>query len=363
MSEVTTAEVVVPRTNKPPITQKRHGWAVPFLLGVGVLIAMLASLCIGAYPMSFWKAARIVVHLAWPFPLPSNPPWSVKEITVVQIIRLPRVLLATLAGMGLGMAGTALQGMMRNPLVGPDIVGVTSGAAFGGVMAMMFNFNPAGIIGLAFAFGLGAMALTFGLAKLARSGTNGLALILAGVFIGAFFIALVGLIQFLVPDAKLPTMVYWLLGTFVGADEKKVFMIGIPTLVGGAVLMLLRWRINLLSLGDLDAKTLGVNVGVLRWGIIALVSLIVASQVAVSGIVGWVGLVVPHCARMLVGPDHRRLLPTAALLGGLFVLGLDDLTRSIVKAELPVGILTALIGTPIVCFLFWKTQGKGWGRE
>jgi len=363
VSEVTTAEVVVPRTNKPPITQKRHGWAVPFLLGVGVLIAMLASLCIGAYPMSFWKAARIVVHLAWPFPLPSNPPWSVKEITVVQIIRLPRVLLATLAGMGLGMAGTALQGMMRNPLVGPDIVGVTSGAAFGGVMAMMFNFNPAGIIGLAFAFGLGAMALTFGLAKLARSGTNGLALILAGVFIGAFFIALVGLIQFLVPDAKLPTMVYWLLGTFVGADEKKVFMIGIPTLVGGAVLMLLRWRINLLSLGDLDAKTLGVNVGVLRWGIIALVSLIVASQVAVSGIVGWVGLVVPHCARMLVGPDHRRLLPTAALLGGLFVLGLDDLTRSIVKAELPVGILTALIGTPIVCFLFWKTQGKGWGRE
>ena len=119
----------------------------------------------------------------------------------------------------------------------------------------------------------------------------------------------------------------------------------------------------MLSLGDLDAKTLGINVGVLRWVIIALVSLIVASQVAVSGIVGWVGLVVPHCARMLVGPDHRRLLPTAALLGGLFVLGLDDLTRSIVKAELPVGVLTALIGTPVVCFLFWKSQGKGWGRE
>jgi iron complex transport system permease protein len=228
---------------------------------------------------------------------------------------------------------------------------------------MMFDWPPAGIIALAFAGGLAAMACTFSVAKLARGSASSMKLILAGVFIGAFFLALVGLIQFLVPDAKLPTMVYWLLGSFVGADPQKVFMIAIPTLVGGAVLMLLRWRINLLSLGDLDAKTLGINVGVLRWAIIALVSLIVASQVAVSGIIGWVGLVVPHCARMLVGPDHRRLLPTAALVGGLFVLGLDDLTRSIVRAELPVGVLTALIGTPVVCFLFWKTQGKGWGRE
>ncbi len=363
MTNSTVAEKAEPRPTALYLAQKKYGWSVPLLLGAGVLVAMLASMCIGAYPMSFWQAGRIVLHLAWPGPLPANPPWDLKELIVVQIVRLPRVLLATMAGMGLGMAGTALQGMMRNPLVGPDIVGVTSGAAFGGVLAMMFNFDPAGIIALAFVFGLGAMALTFGLAKLAHSGTSGLALILAGVFIGAFFLALVGLIQFLVPDAKLPSMVYWLLGSFVGADRTKVLMIAIPTLLGGAVLMMLRWRINLLSLGDLDAKTLGINVGVLRWGIIALVSLIVASQVAVSGIVGWAGLVVPHCARMLVGPDHRRLLPTAALLGGLFVLGLDDLTRSIVRAELPVGILTALIGTPIVCFLFWRTQGKGWGRE
>lgn len=363
MNDTTVAKVAESRTTYLTSTRTKYGWAVPLLLGVSVLLSILASLCIGAYPMSFGRAAQIVLHLVWPFPISVNSPWSIKEITVVQIIRLPRVLLAVLAGMGLGMAGTALQGMMRNPLVGPDIVGVTSGAAFGGVMAMLFDLSPAGIIGLAFCGGLVALACTFGLAKLARGSSNGMALILAGVFIGAFFLALVGLVQFLASDAKLPSIVFWLLGTFVGADEKKVLMIAIPTLAGGSVLMLLRWRINLLSLGDLDAKTLGINVGVLRWGIIALVSLIVASQVAVSGIVGWVGLVVPHCARMLVGPDHRRLLPTAALLGGLFVLGLDDLTRSIVKAEVPVGILTALIGTPIVCFLFWKTQGKGWGRE
>lgn len=359
MSEKAAAAARTPKA----LLSHRHGWLIPILLSAGMLLAMLASLCIGAYPLSFGRAANIVMHLAWPFPPPANPSWNVKEITVVQVIRLPRVLLATLAGMGLGMAGTALQGMLRNPLVGPDIVGVTSGAAFGGVLAMLFDWPPAGVIGLAFCGGVVAMGCTFGVAKIARGGSNSMILILAGVFIGAFFLALIGLIQFLTTDAKLPAMVYWLLGTFVGADGQKVAMIAIPTLGAGAVLMLLRWRLNLLSLGDLDAKTLGINVGMLRWAIIALVSLIIASQVAVSGLIGWVGLVVPHCARMLVGPDHRRLLPSAALLGGLFVLGLDDLTRSIVRAELPVGILTALIGTPVVCFLLWKSQGKGWGRD
>ncbi len=333
---------------------------MPFLLALAILLAIVGSLCIGAYPMTFWKALVIVAHLAWPGPLPDNPPWDLKELTVIEIIRLPRVLLATLAGMALGTSGTALQGMMRNPLVGPDLVGVTSGAAFGGVMAMFFDWPPIGIVGLAFVGGLGAMACTFGLAKLVHGGTDGIALILAGVFIGAFFLACVGLVQFLAPDWKLPTMVYWLLGSFVGADPQKVYMLAIPTLAGGAILMLLRWRLNLLSLGDLDAASLGVNVTYLRWVIIAVVSLIVAAQVSVSGTIGWIGLVVPHCARMLVGPDHRRLLPASALLGGLFILGLDDLTRSVVQAEIPVGVLTALFGTPIICFLFWKTQSKGW---
>ena len=346
-----------------PLPADKYGWWIPLLLGIGVLLAMLASLCIGAFPMSFGHAASIVMHLSWPGPLPANPPWTVKEITVVQVIRLPRVLLATLAGLGLGISGTALQGMMRNPLVGPDIVGVSSGAAFGGVLAMICDLSPAGIIGLAFCGGLLAMACTFGLAKLADAETDSMITVLAGVFVGALFLALIDLIKHLANDAQLPGMVFWLLGTFVGADAKKVAMIAIPTLCGGALLMTLRWRLNLLSLGDLDAKTLGINVSVLRWLIVALVSLIVASQVAVSGLVGWVGLVVPHCARMLVGPDHRRLLPTAALLGALFTLGLDDFTRALLRAEIPVGVLTALVGTPLICFLLWKSQGKGWGRE
>jgi iron complex transport system permease protein len=341
----------------------RYGWSVPLLLGMSVLLAMLASLCIGVYPMSFLHAARIVGHLAWPGPLPANPPWTVKEIIVVQIIRLPRVLMATLVGLGLGVSGTALQGIIRNPLVGPDVVGVSSGAAFGGVLAMLWDFPPVGIIGLACCGGVAAMACTFGLAKISRAGANSMILILAGVFVGALIMAFVSLVVSVSDDSHLPGIAYWLLGTFVGSDAKKVAIVGIPTLCGSALLMTFRWRLNLLSLGDLDARTLGVNVGALRWSVIALVSVIIASQVAVSGVVGWIGLVVPHCARMLVGPDHRRLLPTAALLGALFVLGLDDFTRAILRAEIPVGVLSALIGTPLVCFLLWKSQGKGWGRE
>jgi iron complex transport system permease protein len=346
-----------------PAPSWKQGWAIPITLGFVTLLAMVLSLCIGAYPMSFAHAARIMAHLAWPSQLPVNGPWTIRELIVVQVVRLPRVLLATLAGMGLGVSGTALQGMMRNPLVGPDIVGVSSGAAFGGTLAMLWDFSPAGIIGLAFVGGMTAMLCTFGLAKLSQAGTESMILVLAGIFIGALFVALIELIKYIAPDSKLPSIAFWLLGTFVGADAKKVAMIAIPTLGGSVLLMKLRWRLNLLSLGDLDGLTLGVNVSLLRWSILAIVSLIVAAQVAVSGVIGWVGLVVPHLARTLVGPDHRRLLPTSAFIGALCVLLLDDVTRALLRAEMPVGVLTALVGTPVVCFLMWRSQGKGWGQD
>ena len=341
-------------------TTPDHPCVAPVLLVAALLAAIVASLCIGAYPLSFASAAEIALHLGLPLPLPENPPWTIRELTVVQIIRLPRVLVATLAGLALGMSGAALQGMLRNPLVGPDLVGVSSGAAFGGVLAILLDWPPAGVVALAFAGGLIAMACAFSLAKLMRGGGDGAPLILAGIFVGAFCMSCVGLAQFLANDAQLPNMTFWLLGTFTRSDPQRVFMLALPTLLGGALLMLLRWRINLLSLGDLDAAALGVSVRRLRWTLIAIVSLIVASQVAVSGVIGWVGLVVPHCARMLVGPDHRRLLPASALLGALFTLAVDDFTRTILRTEVPTGVVTALIGTPVICFLFWKMKTKGW---
>ncbi|CAN2535980.1 putative+ABC+transporter+permease+protein [Methylocapsa aurea] len=356
MTDVTLPAARAARDERGP----RTSWTTPILLVVALFLAIIGSLCIGAYPLRFERAAEIVFHLALPIPLPDDPPWTIRELTVVQIIRLPRVLVATLAGLALGMSGAALQGMLRNPLVGPDLVGVSSGAAFGGVLAMLLDWPPAGVVALAFGGGLIAMACAFWLANLVKGGGDGALLLLAGIFIGAFFMSCVGLAQFLANDAQLPNMVFWLLGTFTRSDPERVLMLAIPTLLGGALLMLLRWRINLLSLGDLDAATLGVGVRKLRWTIIAVVSLIVASQVSVSGVIGWTGLVVPHCARMLVGPDHRRLLPASALLGALFTLAVDDFTRTILRTEVPTGVVTAMIGTPIVCFLFWKMKAKGW---
>lgn len=312
----------------------KYGWAVPIVLGVALTLAIFASLCIGMYPMSWSHAVTILLGLVWPFHSAGVSAADLKELTVMKIIRPPRVLEAALAGLGLGIAGTALQGMLRNPLVSPDILGVTSGAAFGGGLAIALEWPPLALARFAFAGGLLAMTSVFTVAKLARGSGNSMVLILAGVFIGAFFHALTGLVE---AYGNIFRIVPWLIGSFVNADWQKVAIVAVPTLVGGAVLMALRWRLNLLSLGDLDALSLGINVTVLRSAVIVVVSLIVAAQVAVSGIVSWIGLVVPHFARMLVGPDHRRLLPTAALLGALFVLGLDDLSRSVARSGLPVG--------------------------
>jgi iron complex transport system permease protein len=339
------------------IFAKKRGWMVPILVGLALLSAIFASLCVGAYPMSFWHSAKLVLHLVWPF---SDYAPDLKEFTVVKIIRPPRILLATLAGMGLGMSGTALQGMFRNPLVSPDIVGVTSGAAFGAALAISLDWSPAVIMALGCCTGMMAMACTFSLAKMARGSSDGVIVILCGVFIGAFLLALLGLVEFWGNPFRIS---HWIIGSFANADWVKVWTIAVPTVIGGAILMTLRWRLNLLSLSDLDAQLLGINVGVLRWTIIAVVSVMVASQVAVSGVIALVGLVVPHSARMLVGPDHRRLLPTAALIGALFVLALDDLNRSSAYAAMPVGALSAIVGTPVVCFLLWRSRGRGWTRE
>jgi iron complex transport system permease protein len=312
--------------------------------------------------MSFWRAADIVGHLALPWPLPDELPWPAKELGVVQVLRLPRVLLAVFVGIALGISGTALQGMMRNPLVGPDLVGVSSGAACGYVAGIMFNWPDAGCVGTAFCGGMAALGATYALAKLAKS-TEGIGLVISGIFIGAFCLAGVGLGEFLANDHQLSRMEFWLLGTLTKARPATVWMLAVPALGGGAVLMLMRWRLNLLSLGEVDAASLGVRTRLLRLLILAVVSWMVAAQVAASGIVGWVGLVIPHVGRMLVGPDHRRLLPASALLGGLFVLLVDDFTRVALRSEVPLGVLTSLIGTPFLVFLFWKKKSRGWTNE
>lgn len=186
---------------------------------------------------------------------------------------------------------------------------------------------------------------------------NILALVLAGVVVTGFFGALVSLVQYLADtEDKLPTIVFWLLGSFATGNWDKLALIAAPVLVGSLLLLGLRWRVNLLSLGDEDARALGVNVAPLRWLILVIVSVIIAAQVAVSGIIGWVGLVVPHMARMLVGPDHRAMMPASLIIGALYLLIIDTVARTVPATEIPLGILTALIGTPVFALVLRQTQ-------
>ncbi len=319
----------------------------------------LGSLTIGRYPLETLEVLQILINTP-PGTIgnPDDTPWI-----VVEIVRLPRILLVVLCGMGLALAGAAMQGVFRNPLVGPEVVGVSSGASFGGVLAIMLGWSGWALVGSAFLFGLGALIIAFMLARLSGR-TSILGLVLSGVIIGAFFGALLGVMTYLAdPETKLPGIVYWLMGSFAEATYDKVAMVAFITLFAGGVLVALRWRINLLSLGETDAASLGVNANLLRWGIVALVSLIVAAQVSVSGGVGWIGLIIPHFARMLVGADHTRLLPASALMGGIYLLCMDNLSRSLMAQEIPIGLLTALIGTPVFAVVFWKMQNKGWSHE
>ncbi len=331
---------------------RRSPRAVIAVLAVLLAVVAVASLGIGRYDIPF---ARVIDILLAPVRAPAVA-ITPSEANVVFTVRLPRILLALLTGAGLALSGAALQGVFRNPLVGPQVIGVSSGAAFGGTLAILLSLPRYGLLGSAFAFGLSALILVYALNGIVAR-RNILALVLAGVVVTGFFSALVSLLQYLADtEDKLPAMVFWLLGSFATANWDKFFLVAAPVLVGSLLLLGLRWRINLLSMGDEDARALGVTVEPLRWLVLVLVSCIVAAQVAVSGVIGWVGLVVPHMARMLVGPDHRVMMPASLIIGALYLLVIDTVARTVTATEIPLGILTALIGTPVFALVLRQTQ-------
>jgi iron complex transport system permease protein len=333
----------------------RRTFGALILLGGLVLITGIVSLGIGRFTMPPQKVVSVVACQFMPCEVQ---PTEV-ETQVILAVRLPRMLLAAMAGAGLALSGAALQGVFRNPLVGPHIIGVSSGSALGGTLAILLGLSSAGLLASSFGFGILALGLVYAMTNLVAR-RNVLMLVLAGVIVGGFFSALVSLVQYLADtEEKLPSIVFWLLGSFATANTGKLVLLGLPLAAAASLLLALRWRINLLSLGDEDAQALGIPVDLTRWTILALVTLIVSAQVAVSGVIGWVGLVVPHLARMLVGPDHRVLLPASMLIGAAYMLLVDDIARILTSAEIPLGIITALIGAPIFGLLLRKTQGRG----
>jgi len=328
-------------------------------LGGTLLIAMLIAISIGRYAVPFDRVVGILLANLIPF----DGAWTTLEATVVENIRAPRVLMAVLVGAGLAVAGAALQGTFRNPLVGPQIIGVSSGASFGGALAIVFTDSNLALVALAFLFGLGAMVIVYAMSRVAGRSPV-MMLVLAGVITSAFFTALVSLLKYVAdPEDKLPAIVFWLMGSFAAASYEKLAWLAVPLVGSILILYLMRWHINVLSLGDEEASAMGLKVGRTRWIVILCVAAISAAVVAAAGVVGWVGLVVPHLARMVVGPDHKTLLPAAALMGGIYLLAMDVGARTLTPAEIPLGILTAIIGAPVFAWLLRRTQAAGWGRD
>src|SRR5215467_6141622 len=279
---------------------------------------------------------------------------------VILLVRGPRVVAALLVGSALAVAGAAFQGLFRNPLVSPDILGASSGAALGAVIGIFFSLGVLGIELLAFVGGLAAVAAVYVIGSMLRSRDPILVLVLAGVVIGALLGAGVGLVKYLAdPYNQLPAMTFWLLGSLAATSVSDLLPLLGPVAIGTVVLVALRWRMNVMSLSDEEAKALGVATGPLRIAIVAAATLTTSASVATAGIIGWVGLVVPHLARSLVGPDFARLLPTAAILGGGYLLLIDTLARTAAEVEIPLGILTAVVGTPFFIWLLASMQ-RNW---
>ena len=305
------------------------------------IILFFASFLIGRYPIDPVDVIKTIL-------CPIFPQLEVSQTitTIVFEIRLPRIIGALVVGAALAMAGSAFQGIFKNPLVSSDLLGVSNGAGFGAALAILLSGLNVVTQIFAFVFGL-----------ISKSYKNGgiLVLVLSGVAISAFFGALVSAVKFIAdPDDKLPEIVYWLMGSLASITVDKLIMISVPIIIGVVILMLLRWRINLLSMGDEEAQALGLNPSRTRLIVIAACTLLTSAAVSVSGIIGWLGLVIPHMTRMIVGPDNKILIPASLSLGASFLLLIDNISRAVISIEIPIGILTAVIGVPIFLYLLRK---------
>jgi iron complex transport system permease protein len=332
--------------------------ALPGLaIATGVLLAgLVLAFVIGRYPVGLTDVAHVLLAKLAGTPAEVAP---AVESVVLQV-RGPRVIAAVLVGAALAVAGTAFQGLFRNPLVSPDILGASSGAALGAVLGIFFSLGIVGIQALAFAGGVIAVAAVYSIGSLLRSRDPILVLVLTGVVVGALLGAGVGLVKYLAdPYNQLPAMTFWLLGSLAATGPGDLVPLFGPVAAGTLVLLALRWRMNAMSLPEEEARALGVPTGALRIAIVAAATLVTSASVATSGIIGWVGLVVPHLARSLVGPDFARLIPTSAILGGGYLLLIDTLARTAAQIEIPLGILTAVIGTPFFIWLLTSMQ-KTW---
>lgn len=317
-----------------------------------LLVFMLICLCVGKYAVPPGECLHILAGKL--FHLQET--WTQMDEKLLMGVRLPRVLATVIVGAALSLSGAVYQGIFKNPLVSPDFLGVSSGACIGAAVAILLSLSSGWIQVLAFFGGIGAVTLTVLIPKAMRSDSN-IMLVLAGIIVSGAMSSILGFIKYIAdPETQLAAITYWQLGSFAYVDTPALLSI-LPLSAAAAILLLaMSWWINILSLGEQEARTLGANLGLLRGLCIVCSTILTAGAVCVSGTIGWIGLVIPHFGRMIVGPDNRGLLPAVCLIGGMFLLIVDTVTRLIGPAEMPISILTGIIGAPFYAWLLYRQR-------
>lgn len=328
------------------------------VLAILLVLFVIFSMCAGMYKMTPGEVVGAVLHHFFNIELAG---YEAIHETVIINVRFPRVIAATVIGMALAGAGSSYQGLFRNPMVSPDLLGASSGAAFGAAISLLLDAPLWSVQICSFACGLLAVALAYSISSIVSRGDNVvLSLVLTGMVVSAMFSAFVSIVKYVAdPDTKLPSITYWLMGGLQGMQVKDLPWLIVPFIIGVIPMILFRYRLNLLSFGEEEAKALGVNTRLIRGIYITCATLVTSASVAAAGMIGWVGLVIPHLTRFIVGPNYRHLMPASILVGGVFLLLVDNITRVFFLVEVPLGILTALVGAPFFLFLLAKGR-KGW---
>ncbi|MBQ8238062.1 MAG: iron ABC transporter permease [Oscillospiraceae bacterium] len=331
--------------------KQRLSYGTIIVILIVVLFAtVVGSVTLGRYPIGIRELCGIIGSKF----VEMEPFWSKTQESLLMNHRLPRIILACLVGCCLASAGASYQGVFQNPMAAPDILGASSGAAFGAALAILLNLGGTFIMVFAFIGSIGTVLLVMYVGSRAK-GKRVLGLILAGIMIGSLISSGTSLIKLVAdPEDQLPAITYWLMGSLNGTRPEDVWFAIVPMAIGLVPLLLLRWRINILTLGDEEARTMGVNAKQLRTVTILCATLVTAAAVSVSGVIGWVGLVIPHLTRRMVGNNYRHLMPASMLFGAIFLLMVDNVSRNLFATEIPIGILTSFIGAPFFIYLITR---------
>lgn len=317
------------------------------ILVIVLVLVFIAALIIGRYHISFSVFIRMMLGNSTQYPV---------ETSIILNLRLPRTLIALLTGSALSLAGLVYQETFQNKLVSPDFLGVSSGASVGAALAIILGVSSMYLSGFAFLFGIGAMFATLTIAKIMRDQSPTI-LILSGIIVSSFMSATLSLLKYLAEtETQLATITYWLMGSFEYSTMTDVYILAPIVIICAGVLFIIRWRINIVAQGPNEAQTQGLNYNLYRYIIIALATLITASSVAFAGVIGWVGLIIPHIVRLFVGKNTKHTIPLVITFGAIFMIVTDILSRSFTGAEIPLSAITGFLGAPIFVFILLRKR-------